>query len=218
MLLASDAPDPSKFRATGKGVKFAMVGEMSTITLKFENSRYKESTTILECLECDLVSEGTGTRSNCWIMERKPGLYEISYMPNVKGKHLLHVTAEGQHIRGSPFSIVVKAPVERIGTPILNIGRVTRPVGIAVSQNGAMLIAGTGRGCISKCSSNGDNLQVLSWHGSGQGECQDPQGLALDGKGNILVADSSNHRIQKFTLKVSFSILPVPWVVDLYSS
>ena len=204
-LLALGLPDLSRCHTMGKGLKSAIVGKTSNIALKFEGTPSKEPTKMLECLECNFVSEVTGARLNNWkVDKRKPSLYGISYMPNVKGRHQLYVTVEGQHIKGSPFSIVVKAPVEELGTPILNIGRVTRPVGIAINKKGEVLIAGTGRGCISKCSSGGENLQVLLWSGSGQGECRNPQGLALDSLGNILVADSSNHRIQKFTSKGQF--------------
>ena len=39
----------------------------------------------------------------------------------MKGQHQFHVKVEGQHIRGSPFSVAVKLPVEKLGHPILTI-------------------------------------------------------------------------------------------------
>ena len=35
---------------------------------------------------------------------------------------------------------------------------------------------------------------------SGDGQFQSPRGLAVDSSGNVYVADSNNHRIQKFTV------------------
>lgn len=35
--------------------------------------------------------------------------------------------------------------------------------------------------------------------GSGDGQFQDPHGVAVDGSGNVYVADTQNHRVQKFT-------------------
>ena len=45
----------------------------------------------------------------------------ISYQPTVKGRHQLHIRADGQHIRASPFRVTVKLPVEKLGTPILDM-------------------------------------------------------------------------------------------------
>ena len=203
-LLALGSPDPSKCRASGGGLQKALVGEISTVSLNFEDCQIRE---LVKMLEFSFVSEITGARLKRWkIVRRKQNLYEISYMPNIKGRHQLYVTVEGQHIKGSPFSVVVKAPVEKLGTPIriINIGRVTRPVGMAISQKREVFIAGTGRGCISMVSASGDNFLVCSWCGFGQGECRNPQGLALDSVGSLLVADTSNHRIQKFASKGQF--------------
>ena len=204
-LFALGSPDPSKCHATGKGVKSAIVGETSAFTLNLEDSRSKEPVKVLECLECELVSQITGAKLvHMEAEKRRPTLYEIKYVPNIKGRHQLHVSIEGQHIRGSPFSVVVKAPVQKIGTPILNMDGVTRPVGIAINQKGDVVVAGAGRRSIFTFSPSGDNHQVLAWHGSRQGECLSPQGLSLDGEGNIFVADSGVHRVHKFTSKGKF--------------
>jgi hypothetical protein len=69
----------------------------------------------------------TGTRARCSVERRGQSQYEIRYQPTIKGRHQLHIKAEGQHIRGSPFSVAVKSPVEKLGTPILTVGRVDAP-------------------------------------------------------------------------------------------
>ena len=42
---------------------------------------------------------------------------------------------------------------------------------------------------------------VTKWgsFGSGNGQFNDPNGVAVDGSGNVYVADSNNNRIQKFS-------------------
>ena len=40
--------------------------------------------------------------------------------------------------------------------------------------------------------------------GSGKGQFDKPRGVAMDGEGNILVADYHDHRIQKFTAEGQF--------------
>jgi uncharacterized protein (TIGR03663 family) len=47
---------------------------------------------------------------------------------------------------------------------------------------------------------------LLTWgsQGKGQGQFQDPRGIAVDEAGNVYVADSGNHRIQKFDSRGQF--------------
>ena len=58
----------------------------------------------------------------------------------MKGQHQFHMKVEGQHIRGSPFSVAVKLPVEKLGHPILTIDRVKGPYGVAVNQRGEVVV------------------------------------------------------------------------------
>ena len=53
-------------------------------------------------------------------------------------------------------------------------------------------------------SPSGEKLRSFGTRGSGQGEFRYPHKVAVDDEGNILVTDSSNHRIQKFTSEGQF--------------
>ncbi len=57
--------------------------------------------------------------------------------------------------------------------------------------------------CVSIFSSSGERLRSFGTYGSGQGQFINPCGVAVDGEGNILVADDNN-RIQKFTAEGQF--------------
>ena len=129
-------PDPSKCHITGADIKVSLVGEMSTAILHvigFEGEPCKVS---IKVLECELVSEITGTRASCCVERRGQSQYEMNYQPTVKGRHQLHIKVKGQHIRGSPFSVAVKMPVDKLGTPILTIDRLKSPLGVAVNWRG----------------------------------------------------------------------------------
>ena len=119
-ILATGPPDPSKCHVTGKGVMVAAVREKSTAILRAVNSAEEPCEKTIRSLECELVSEITGTRESCTV-ERRVSQYEISYQPTIKGRHQLHIKVEGQHVIASPFSIAVKSPVEKLNTPILTI-------------------------------------------------------------------------------------------------
>ena len=130
-VFSPGSPDPSRCHITGKGAEFTVqVGERSTAILQvinFEGKQCEEP--MMESLECEIVSEIADTRRSCCssVVGRAQGQYKISYQPTVKGKHQLHIKVQGQHVKGSPFRVAVKSPVERLGTPIRTIGGVEIP-------------------------------------------------------------------------------------------
>jgi tripartite motif-containing protein 2/3/tripartite motif-containing protein 71 len=206
-------PDPSKCHITGKGAQVAAVGETSTAILKTCNFKGMPCKGPIESPDCKVVSEITDTSAGCSVERRGQSQYEISYQPTIKGRHLLHVKVEGQHVRGSPFPIAVKSSIEKLGTPVLTIrgvtdseARVTEagvteagPWGVAINKRGKVVVAECGGHCVSVFSPSGEKLSSFGTHGSGPGQLDRPREIALDGKENILVVDYGNHRIQKFT-------------------
>ena len=198
--------DPSQCQATGKGLETAVVGEKSIAILQTLDSSSEPCSRPIKSLECELVSEITGSRVVGNIERRKQNQYEIGYRPTVKGKHQFHVKVEGQHIRGSPFSVAVKLPVEngKLGNPILTIDRVKVPCGVAVNQRGEVFVTEFSGHCVTVFSQSGNKLQSFGTEGSGHGQFKRPRGVTVDSEGNILVADTLNHRIQKFTTTGEF--------------
>ena len=197
IVYAAQDPCPSKCHVTGKNLEVAMVGEMSTVVLQTVNFRDEPLTMPVEP-QCELVSEITGATVRGNIERRGQDKYEISYQPTIKGWHQLHIKVEDQHIRGSPFTVMVKLPVKELGTSFLTIGKVRGPWGVAVNMRGEMVVTELSKHCVSVFNSSGEKLS-FGTYGSGQGQFKYPCGVAVDGEGNILVADQKNHRIQKFT-------------------
>ena len=202
-MFSSGSPDPSKCHATGKGLEEAVVEVSSTAILHSISYESKpcELEESIQSLECELISETTGTRTNCSVERRGQNQYEISYQPTIKGRHKLHIKVEGRHIRGSPSNVAVRSPVEKLGTPILEVHA---PSGVAINKRGEVVIAEKSYHCISVFSPSGEKLRSFGNRGSGQGQFYWPYGVTLDGEGNILVTDTFNHRIQKFTAEGQF--------------
>ena len=134
------SPNPSKCHTTGKGLEVAVVGEKSTAILhavSYEGKPYEDP---IKSLKCELVSEITGTRASCSVERKRQSQYEICHQPSIKGRHQLHIKVEGQHVRGSPSSVAVKSPVEKLGTPILTLGGARKPWGVAINQRGEVVV------------------------------------------------------------------------------
>ena len=197
-------PDPSKCHAAGKDIEAAVVGEMSTVVLQAVNFKGQPCEESIQLSECELVSELSGTRTPGSTERKGQSQYEINYQPTIKGRHQLHVKVDSQHIRGSPFAISAKSPVENLGTPILTSRGVKKPCGIVVNQRGEVIVAEWGGNCVSVFSLSGEKLRTFGSRGSGQGQLESPCGVAVDNDGNILVTDGGEHRIQKFTPEGQF--------------
>ena len=88
---------------------------------------------------------------------------------------------------------------QNISIPVLTIGRVAGPWGIAVNGRKEIFITECDKNCVTVFSPSGETVRSFGTRGSGQGEFQRPHGIAIDGEGNILVVDSLNYHIQKFT-------------------
>ena len=192
---------PEKCYATGKGLEVAEPGETATAVLYIVDPKEKACSTPVQTLTCELVSESTSEKIDCSVKNTEAsGQYEISYQATSRGsRHQLHIKVEGEHIKGSPFPVTVKLPVQKLGTPIKIISGVKNPWGVAVNQRGEIIVAEGGGHCVSIFSPTGEKFRSFGSQGSKNGEFHSPYGVAVDDDGNILVVDSRNHRIQKFT-------------------
>ena len=204
LVRALGSPDPSMCRATGKGLEVATVGDRSSAVLQAVNFKGQPLKEPIRSSECELVSDITGSRTRGSVERRGQSQYEINYQPTIKGRHQLHIKVEGQHIRGSPFTITVTSSVKKLGTPILSIDGLITLWGVAINQRGEIVVTEMGVNCVSVFSPNGKRLRFFGTRcygtrGSGQGQFVYPTGVALDCDDNILIVDNFNHRIQKFS-------------------
>ena len=183
------SPDPSQCHATGE--EYTAIVQVND----FKGEPCEKQVT----LQCELVSELTGVMVRSNIRRRGEGQYEINYQPTIKGRHQLLIKIKDQHIRGSPFPVTAKMPVEKLGTPIRSIDDMNGPSGIVINKKGEMMVTEFHGHCVTVLSPSGKKIRSFGTHGSGQGQFDHPCDVAVDGEGNLLVADYSNSRIQKFT-------------------
>ena len=135
-----DSPSPSRCHAKGKGLEDAAVREKSTAIVFAVNHKGGPCMEPLKSLQSELVSEITGATVRGSVDKKELNMYEISYQPILKGRHQLHIKVDEQHIRGSPFTLAVKSPVEMLGAPIITIGGVVTPFGVTVNQRGEVMV------------------------------------------------------------------------------
>ncbi|MBA4385645.1 MAG: hypothetical protein C0410_12980 [Anaerolinea sp.] len=106
----------------------------------------------------------------------------------------------------TPPSVDVYAKLQRDLTPdmIINIGGLNAPRNLVVGKDGIIYIVDSGNSRVVKYNTQGELLTTwgtLTPNGqtpANPGSFNEPWGIALDQNGNVLVADTWNHRIQKF--------------------
>ena len=187
--------------ATGKGLQIhaATSGEEAIVTVYICDIEGRVCSKPVKSLTCELTSDNGHDEIKGTVKVIQAGKYEVSYQPRDRGRHQLHIKVEGEHIKGSPFPVTVKLPVQKLGAPIKTITGVKEPWGVAVNQKGEILVAEHQGNCVSFFSSNGQKICSFGSYGAGNGQFNEAYGIAIDDNGDILVTDAGNNRIQKFS-------------------
>lgn len=85
------------------------------------------------------------------------------------------------------------------GTAGSGNGQLSSPRGIAYdAASNEVIVADSGNDRLQRFDSNGVFKDIVGSSGTGDGEFDAPEDLALDGMGNAFVADTVNHRVQRF--------------------
>ena len=176
-------------------VKKVKVDERVTAILHVVDDEGKACTTPVETPTCELVPVVAGEKTDCHVKKVAPNQYEISYQPTTRGRYQLHIKVEGGHIKGSPFSVIVKD----LNNIVQIIEQVKEPTCITLDKTGNMVVAEDGGECVSVFSPAGEKLRSF-----GSDKLSDPRGVAMDDDGNILVVDMDRHCIQQFTSNGNF--------------
>ena len=156
----------------------------------------------VQMLQCELVSEITGTTVAISETCPKEKHLEVRYTPKVKGRNQLSIKINNQHIKGSPFTVLVKS-TKMYGHHISSIN-VPHPWGVVVNHRNEIIVSENKNHCVSVFHPSGKKLRSFGTQGSGDGQFNCPMGVTLDNEDNILVADSKNSSIQKFSADGTF--------------
>jgi DNA-binding beta-propeller fold protein YncE len=149
-----------------------------------------------------------------WILEDRMRVYIRADLAQAMGPDL---RLAGYQLADLPPQVDIYAGVRRELSPdrALALPGLNTPRNLALAPDGSIYITDTGNHRIIQASPDGEILQTWgSPTTAGQmpavpepaapGTFQEPWGLAVDAAGNVYVADTWNHRIQKFDSQGSF--------------
>ncbi|XP_066264319.1 tripartite motif-containing protein 2-like [Branchiostoma lanceolatum] len=126
------------------------------------------------------------------------GVWEISYLPKVTGKHRLEVKVNSQHVAGSPFDVQVQSedtPVLTIGRPGSGVGELSGPAGAAVDEDGNIAEVDNSNKRVQVFDAD-TGLPLRSFPVDGK----KPYGIDVDSNGRFLVTSyGKDHGIRRYS-------------------
>ena len=176
-----------------------LINQESTITIALSGSPAPVPPSLINCR---LTPPDNSPPMQCSVKESsQSGQYSVVFTPLTRDIHQLHVTVNGGNIPGSPVNVPVSVPPKMRGTPVKTITGLNGPMGVAVTDDGLVIVSEEGNHCITILDSEGRKIRSIGTWGKRRGQFKCPQGVAITSKGTILVADRDNYRIQEFTME-----------------
>ena len=145
-----------------------------------------------------------GVNDTTQVRDNNDGSYLASFVPHQVGEVKLSVFVNGEQIKDSPYSVMVRdytsVKSHRKTIIVDNEDSMGQPWGIACAINGMWAVADYSNHCV--CIFDGEDQSVSKFgsKGTNNGQFNHPAGVAFDDDNHLYVADHNNHRIQKFTI------------------
>ena len=129
------------------------------------------------------------------------GYYVASFVPQQVGEVKVSVFVNGEQIKGSPYSVMVRdyTSVNKPSKIVNNDGNMGKPWGIAFGKNGMMAVVDSSNHCVYIFDDEDQLVRKFGSRGSGNGQFSSPAGVAFDSDDHLYVVDHNNHKVQKFT-------------------
>ena len=190
--------------ADGKGLNEGTVGREVQFNLITRNANKRQCYNNDDNVTVEIRDEqGQECVTKVQIDDKKDGVYSISYSPRVQGRCNLSIKVNGEHVQGSPFSVLVKPfhlkPLFSFGKQGSADGMFQNPQGVAVNHRDEIAVTDELNHRVQIFNNNGNFMRSFCRQGSNNGELNGPIGIAFDKDGNIFVVDNGNSRIQRFS-------------------
>ena len=184
--------DPTKCTAEGPGTKVAEVGKsvQSTVCTVYQNGQLCREQQVVEA---ELKSVVNGSVIHTKVTSKGRGVYEVTYTPEVCGRHTLIVKVNGTQIAGNPFRVFAKIHPTQLGEPVRVVEGVVEPWGIALNSKQQLVVAESGKK-VTVFDREGKKVQTITCE-----KFSRPMGVAVDKDDNIYVSDWDSSSLFKFS-------------------
>ena len=141
------------------------------------------------------------------VRDNNDGSYMASFVAEQVGEAKFSVSINGEQIKGSPYSIVVRnyQAIDKPSKTVNANGSMGLPWGVAFGRNGLWAVADYSYHCVYILNFDDKDQLVRKFgsNGSNNGQFSNPHGVAFDSHNHLCVVDNGNHRVQKLTPMVT---------------
>ena len=187
--------------AEGKGLNETFAGRETEFILTTKTAEGRQCYNKRDRVTVEIRDErGRECGTEVGIDDNKNGQYKISYSLKEQGRYSIIIKVNGEHVRDSPYDLLVKAREQAISSGNLS-ARVKNSVGHSPSPSASRYFSPEQGACSQALLEKPLQLKpVLSFgrKGSSVGMFNGPWGVAVSDTDKIAVTDRSNHRVQIF--------------------
>ena len=142
-----------------------------------------------QLVQGEVKSLVNGSLNRISVKQKKSGEYEMVFTPQIRGRHQLTVTVNGELVPGSHFKMCTKVSPTKLGRQDRAISDLNRARGVAFNSSDELLVTVPRE--ILVVNRQGTKLRTLKRN------FQYPHGIGVDKTDNVFVADCDGNRIHK---------------------
>lgn len=168
------------------------MAELGQVTTNYIIDSSDQSPKKMEDAQAKLTSLVDSSTIPAKVSQAGKGLYEVTYCPQVRGRHELSIEVNGNRVSYSPFLVFVKIPPSLLGEPLQVIEGLRHPYAAAFNSEQELLVTESGGQRIRAVKNSEKEPEVRDF-----AEISNPTGLALDRDDTTYVVNVSNHSVSK---------------------
>ena len=154
----------------------------------------------LSSLSCSVVPVGTATPVTATVTTTThPGVYTIHCSPVTHGHHQVNIQINNIQVNSTSVVIPFNPYLDNI-TPVHTISELYRPWGVAVTNDGHIIVSENGNNCVTVLDRDGKKVKSFGQKSRGRKNVKFtyPRDVAISPGNFILVTD--DHKIQKISM------------------
>ena len=132
--------DPAKCTVEGFGTQATGVDKSAQFTVHtvYQNGQFCREKQVVQA---ELKSVVNDSITHARVTSKERGVYEVTYAPEVRGRHSLIVRVNGTHIAGSPFQVFATIHPTQLGEPVWMVKGVDKPGGLSFNSKQQLVVA-----------------------------------------------------------------------------
>uniref|UniRef100_UPI0037E8F3B3 tripartite motif-containing protein 3-like isoform X2 n=1 Tax=Semicossyphus pulcher TaxID=241346 RepID=UPI0037E8F3B3 len=187
--------------ATGEGLRHALVGQHTSVTVTTKDKDGELVKTGNAALRAEIAS-ADGACTEAEVVDNKNGTYEVGYTIRSEGEFTFSLLLYEQPVRGSPFRLRAVKPSDVLQSPDDVKRRVKSPSGGGGHVRQKAVRRPSSMYSTTKKKENpieDELIYRVGTRGRDKAEFTNLQGISTSSNGRIVVADSNNQCIQVFS-------------------